>query len=243
MGGCERSVLRDNGAAAFMRKVALMRWIGSTVVALALGTSAVLVTGPAKAQQAPERSSGWSTATNVMTLSAIGMQLIMPRVFYSDPEVVVGWKARWHVSVFAPVMTVTTLALFNEQLLKNEIGGHRPGCDTNSQGGPGCSSYGMLSTQSFAASAAFGQGLGTFLVDTLKWSDGQFNFGAFAGNTAVPGVLAIITTAGRGAGNWETAGQAWGSAGIGLLTGVGIGALYASAQRPECGYSGSLICW
>lgn len=220
-----------------------MRWFGTWVVGLALGSSAVLVSPSAFAQTAPERSDGWSTATNVMALSALGMQLIMPRVFYSDPEVVVGWKARWHVSVLAPTMTIAAAALFNEQLLKNELGGHRPGCDETTQGGPGCGSYGMLSTQSFAASAAFGQGLGTFLVDTLKWSGGQFNAGAFAGNTVVPGVLAIITTAGRGAGNWETAGQAWGSAGIGLLTGLGMGALYAAAQRPECGYTGSLICW
>ncbi len=220
-----------------------MRWFGTWVVGLAFGTCAALVSTSARAQSTPARSEAWSTATNVMALSGLGVQLIFPRVFYSDPEVVVGWKARWHVSVLAPTMTIATLALFNERVLKNEIGGHRPGCDEATQGGPGCASYGMLSTQSFMASAAFGQGLGTFLVDTLKWSGGQFNFGAFATNTAVPGVLAIITTAGRGAGNWENAGQAWGSAGIGLLTGLGMGALYAIAQRPECGYSGNLICW
>jgi len=243
MRACELSVLQDNGTAAFTRKVALMRWFGTWVIGIAFGSCAALVSASASAQSIPERSAGWGTATNVMTLSALGVQLIMPRVFYSDPEVVVGWKARWHVSVLAPTMAIATLALLNEQLLKNEFGGHRPGCAADTQGGPGCTSYGMLSTQSFAASAAFGQGLGTFLVDTVKWSGGQFNFGAFAGNTAIPGVLAILTTAGRGAGNWETAGQAWGSAGIGLLTGVGLGALYAVAQRPECGYSGNLICW
>jgi hypothetical protein len=178
-----------------------------------------------------------------MTLSALGMQLLVPRVFYSDPEVVIGWKARWHMSVLAPTMTIAAMALFNESLLKDEIGGFRPGCDEALQGKRGCTSYGMLSTQSFAASAAFGQGLGTFLVDTIKWSGGRFNFGAFAGNTAIPGILAVITTAGRSAGNWETGGQAWGTAGIGALTGVGLGVLYATAQRPECGYSGSLICW
>jgi hypothetical protein len=171
------------------------------------------------------------------------MQLIVPRVFYSDPEVVVGWKARWHVSVLAPTMTIAAIALLNESWLKDRIGGYRPGCDEATQGGPNCTSYGMLSTQSFAASAAFGQGLGTFIFDTVNWNGGRFNFGAFAGNTAVPGVLAIITTVGRSAGNWESAGQAWGSAGIGLLTGLGMGAIYATAQRPECGYSGSLICW
>ncbi len=243
MGACEPTVLQDNGAAAFTRKVALMRWFGTRVVGLAFGSCAALVSFSAAAQTAPERSEGWSTATNVMTLSALGIELVFPRVFYSDPEVVVGWKARWHVSVLAPTMTIATVALFNEQSLKKEIGGYRPGCGETTQGGPGCTSYGMLSTQSFAASAAFGQGLGTFVVDTLKWSGGQFNFGAFAANSAIPGILAIITTAGRGAGNWETPAQAWSSAGIGLLTGFGLGALYATMQRPECGYTGNLICW
>lgn len=221
-----------------------MRWFGTWVVGLAFGTCASLVSSSAFAQDAaPERSHAWSTATNVMTLSALGVQLVFPRVFYSDPEVVVGWKARWHLSVLAPTMAITTIALFNEQSLKKEFGGYRPGCDKETQGGPGCSSYGMMSTHSFAASAAFGQGLGTLLVDTVKWSHGQFNVGAFAINTAVPGILAVITTAGRGAGNWESAGQTWSSAGIGLLTGFGLGALYAVAQRPECGYTGDLICW
>lgn len=222
-----------------------MGWFGSWGVAITVGLCVAVLPAPAAAQEfsAPERSNGWRTATTVTALSALGVELLMPRVFYSDPEVVVGWKARWHLSVLAPTMTLTTLALFNESVLKDEIGGHRPGCSEETQGESGCDSYGMLSTHSFAASSAFGQGLGVFLIDTLKWSDGQFNFGSFAMNAAVPGALAVITTAGRAAGNWETAGQAWGSAGIGLLTGFGMGALYAVTQRPECGYSGSLICW
>jgi hypothetical protein len=35
----------------------------------------------------------------------------------------------------------------------------------------------------------------------------------------------------------------WGTAGIGFVTGLGLGVLYAAMQRPECGYTGSLICW
>jgi hypothetical protein len=209
----------------------------------ALFTATLLVCTPAQAQSAPERSDGWDTATNIMALSSAGLQLIMPRVFYSDPEVTVGWKARWHVSVLAPSMTLATLALINEQYLKDAFEGFRPGCDEMNQGSPGCESFGMLSTQSFLAFSALGQGTGVFLVDTIKWSDGRFNAGAFIGQVGVPLVLSVLTAVGRSAGDWETGGQAWASGGIGLVTGLGLGALYAALQRPECGYTGDLICW
>jgi hypothetical protein len=221
-----------------------MRSFITGALAGAVGLSVALLVTPAAAQQAPpERSEGWDQATTIMALSAMGVQLLMPRAFYSDPEVTVGWKARWHASVLAPSMTLATLALFNEQVLKDALAGYRPGCDELTQGRLSCTSYGMLSTQSFAAFSSFGQGLGIFLVDTFKWSDGRFNFGSFTGNIAVPAVLSVITAVGRTAGDWETPGQAWGSAGIGLAVGLGLGALYGFAQRPECGYTGSLICW
>jgi hypothetical protein len=212
---------------------------------LAVASAVLLGTSAAKAQTTapPERSQAWGDATTILTASAVGVELLMPRVFYSDPEVTIGWKARWHVSVLAPSMTMVTLGLFNDVVLKDECGGFRPGCDETTQGLPGCESYGMLSTHSFIAASTFGQGLGIFLLDTLKWSGGRFNVGAFAGHVAVPGVLAVVTTIGRTAGDWEDGGQAWGSAGIGLLLGLGMGALYGSAQRAECGSEGGLICW
>ncbi len=225
-------------------RISVMGWVASGALALMVGSCVALVPASAAAQEAPpKRSEAWDTATTVTALSAMGVELLMPRIFYSDPEVTVGWKARWHASVLAPSMTLATLALLNEVALKDAIEGHRPGCSEENQGEEGCDSYGMLSTHAFAAGSAFGQGVGLFLVDTLSWSQGRFNFGSFAMNAAVPGVLAIITTAGRTAGDWETPGQAWGSAGIGLLTGLGMGALYGATQRPECGYSGGLICW
>jgi hypothetical protein len=198
----------------------------------------------AQAQRSlPERSDSWNTATNILVVSSAAFQLVMPRVFYSDPEVTVGWKARWHVSVLAPIMTIATVSLFNEYHLKNGFESFRPGCDETNQGLGGCSSYGMFSTHSFAAFAALGHGTGVFLSDTLKWSNGNFNAGALFGEVGVPLVLGIITAVGRSAGNFETGGQIWGSAGIGFGFGLGTGLLYALMQRPECGYSGSLICW
>lgn len=221
-----------------------MRWLTPGCLVSLVGLVVTLAPAPAAAQSAaPERDQGWDDATTVLAVSAMGLQVVMPRVFYSDPEVTVGWKARWHLSVLAPAMTLTSVAYLNEAVLKDAFSGYRPGCSEETQGGPGCGSYAMLSTPTFVSFSAFGQGLGTFLVDTFKWSGGRFNFGAFAGNTAVPGILSVVTAAGRTAGDWEQSGQVWGTAGIGLLTGLGMGTLYSLAQRPECGYSGSLICW
>jgi hypothetical protein len=215
---------------------------------LAAGAAALtLVLAPAvhAQEQEPEpRSQGWKDATNILTLSSLGVQLLMPRVFYSDPEVTVGWKARWHASVLAPSMTLIAVGLANEQFLKDAFEGHRPGCSEMNQGLVAeCTDYGMLSTHSYLVGSALGQGLGIFLVDTIKWSGGRLNGGSLAMNVGVPAVLGVITTVGRSAGNWETGGQAWGSAGIGLALGLGLGALYGAAQRPECGYGGDLICW
>src|SRR4051812_2787738 len=216
---------------------------GFKVAGLALAAALTLLAAPEAQAQDTQRSQGWKSATNILTLSSLGVQLLMPRVFYSDPEVTVGWKARWHVSVLAPSMTLIAIGLVNEQFLKDSFEGHRPGCDEMNQGSPGCTDFGMLSMHSYLAGSAFGQGLGVFLVDTIKWSGGRVNGGALAMNVGVPAVLGVITTVGRSAGNWETGGQAWGSAGIGALLGLGLGTLYALAQRPECGYGGDLICW
>lgn len=177
-----------------------------------------------------------------MALSGAALQVLMPRVFFSDPEVTVGWKARWHVSVLAPSMTLLALNLVNEAYLKDEFASLRPDCENDTKY-YSCREYGMFSTQSMLAFSAFGQGTGVFLVDTIKWSHGQFNFGGFMGNVGVPLILAVLTAVGRTTGNWESAGQVWTSAAVGAGVGLGMGAIYAIAQRPECGYSGGLLCW
>ena len=154
-----------------------------------------------------------------------------------------GWKARWHVSVLAPVMTITTLALLNEYEFKDSFEGDRPGCDDSNRGGPGCQSYGMPSTHTFASVAAFGHGTAVFLVDTLSHSGGRFNFGSFAGNVLVPLALSSVTVAGRRAGDFEDWGQIGVGAAAGLVSGAVMGFVYSTLQEPECGYTGSLICW
>lgn len=218
--------------------------VGFGAFAVALGLCLAEGTASAQTLTAPERSDAWGKATNITAISAMGLVLVMPRVFYSDPEVTAGWKARWHLSVLAPSMTIATLGLLNESWLKGELKGHRPGCDDENFGlVAGCTSYGMFSTPTFVAFGALGQGAGTFLADTLKWSNGRFNFGPFVGDLAAPAILAVMTGVGRSAGNWEDSGQVWATAAIGFAIGMGVGALYATSQRPECGYTGSLICW
>ena len=219
----------------------------SLVAPVAVAAALVFASKPAQAAPAastiPARSSSWNSATKIMSLSSAGLVLVMPRVFYSDPEVTAGWKARWHLSVLAPSMTLAAVTLLNETSLKNSFASFRPGCTADNEGQPGCDSYGMLSSPSFLAFSSFGQGTGIFLVDTLKWSGGRFNGGAFAGDVVAPLILSVITAVGRSSGNWESGGQVWGSAGIGLGAGLGMGVLYALLQRPECGYSGGMICW
>jgi hypothetical protein len=242
MGGCNRRRPCDTVAPVRRARV-------RTSAALVVG-SVLLLSGVARAQSAPAsppappgRSDAWNTATNILAASALGVELVMPRVFFSDPDVTAGYKARWHVSALAPVMTTGAIALINEVALKDSFSGLRPDCTDETQGTPGCTSFGFLSTQAFVAGSALGQGVGTFLVDTMKYSGGQVNAGALIGEIGVPLVLAPITAIGRTSGNWESGGQAWGSAAIGLGVGLALGTLYAEMQRPECGYTGNLICW
>jgi hypothetical protein len=207
--------------------------IAAPVAGAVLAASLLLTTTSAQAQQpAYHRDSGWDTATSALAISAWAVELISPRTFSADPEVTAGWKARWHLSVLAPSMAFGALALLNEGYLKKAFKAGRPGCDeapeeaflTDPEGHRTippleCQTYGMLSTESILAFSALGQGLGVFIVDTTKWSNGQFHAGAFTLEVGVPAVLAILTAVGRSAGNLEDAGQVWGSAGIG----VGLG--------------------
>jgi hypothetical protein len=207
---------------------------------LVLATSA-----PASAQVTPppNRDQTWGTISSVTLVTAGAIELLMPRIFYSDPESTVGWKARWHVSQFAPVMTLTALTLANEYLLKGAIKDPRPGCDSTNTPGPNCTTYGSPSTHAFGSFAALGQGTAVWLFDMTKWSDGRFNAGSFVGNVLLPAILAGVTDVGRAAGNYESAGQIVAGSVAGVGFGFLVGTTYALMARPECGYTGNLICW
>jgi len=200
---------------------------------------------PASAQAlpTPNRDQGWGVASSVTVGAAGAIQLLMPRIFYSDPEATVGWKARWHVSQLAPVMTLTVLTLANEYLVKGALQDNRPGCDSSNTPGQNCETYGGPSTHAFGAFAALGHGAGVWLFDMTKWSNGKVNALSVVGNLALPLVLAGVTDGARAAGNWESASQILIGSLAGAVFGFVSGMTYSLMQRPECGYTGSMICW
>lgn len=219
-----------------IRKLALLA-AAVGLVTFASADASAQVTPP------PSRDRTWGGVTDATAVSAIAFGVLMPRIFYPSPEVTVGWKARWHVSVLAPMMTYASFALVNENFLKKEIKSPRPGCDDTNAGGPGCGDFGGPSSHAFVAGATLGHGVGVFLFDTTKWSDGRANAISAVGNIGIPLILGGITVIGRSQGNYESGGQIVAGGGLGLATGFLLGMTYSLMARPECGYSGSLICW
>lgn len=193
--------------------------------------------------QEVERDETWGTVSSITTVGAVASQVLIPRIFYSAPAVTVGWRARWHVSALAPVGAHLGLVMLNEDVLKPAIADPRPGCDDTTAALPECRSFGMVSSHAFSSFAALGNGVGVFLFDTIEWSDGNFSGGAFAGHVVFPLVMAGASAAGRGIGNYETSEQIIAGASSGLVIGFLTGMTYSLMQTPECGYSGSLICW
>jgi hypothetical protein len=202
------------------------------------------------------RDNTWDTVSNVTMVLGAGIVTLMPRVYYNDPEATVGWKARWHISMLAPALSLTALTLLVDGPIRGAIKTPRPGCnlDNTAAALPGsqCESYAMPSTQAYASWSSTGAGTAIFLVDTLKYSNVKFNAGGFIGNVAVPLVLSILTSVGRAQPSSPVLGgpqphEDVGSIVVGSLTGFASGALlglgYSLLQRPNCGYGGSLVCW
>lgn len=219
---------------------------GRAVVGASLA-GATLAFAPAAAAQTPppERSSGLQALSTVAAAVGVGAQVLTPRIYYADADSTIGWKARWHASAAAPVMTLTALTLLSEYVIKPEAKGVRPGCDDTNAGVSGCRNFGLPSTHSLAAFSALGQGTGIFLVDTFKWNDGRFSGASFALNLALPLVAAGLTAVGRVAGDpaHESAGQMLVGAGVGLGAGLLFGGGYALLQAPGCGYGAGVFCW
>jgi hypothetical protein len=203
--------------------------------------------GEARAQSLPppQRDAGWEAVSTIGMVVGMTTQVLMPRIYLSDSEVTVGWKARFHGSVLAPTMSLIGLALLNEYAVRPQVGSYRPGCGPSNVGVPGCTTFGMPSTHAFVAFSALGHGTAVFLVDSWKWSDSHYHPGAIAGDVGVPLVAAALTFAGRVAGtpSQEHLDQVAVGAAFGLGFGLIAGGLYSYFQRAECGYGAGVICW
>ena len=237
-----------------------MRTKPTVVVAGALTIAAALfATSEAKAQVVPpavppfvERDKTWNTVSNISMVVSAATVFAMPRVYYSDPESTVGWKGRWHFSVIAPAMALTGLTLFMDGPVKGAVKSVRPGCSLDqtllAYPQSNCESFGGPSTQSYAAWGATGAGLGIFLVDTVKYSNGRFNVPYFLGEFAVPFTGAIITSIGRAVEpgttkEYENGGQIVAGGLVGFGSGLLLGVAYSFFQRPNCGYGNNIFCW
>jgi hypothetical protein len=234
-----------------------MRFRG-TALALCFATATLATTllpreaHAAAVPPAAERNTDWEIVSTISMVIGVATPSLMPRVYYSDPEATVGWKARWHVSVLAPIFTLTASTLLIDIPLHNLIEGTRPGCSVEETeagfDGSNCESYAMPSSHAFAAWSAFGAGTGIWVADTFIHSDDKFNAGSFIGNVAVPLTAAIMTTVARGVGPgtaepYETPEQLLVGFGAGTLIGFGIGIAYGILAVPNCGYGDDVICW
>jgi hypothetical protein len=149
-------------------------------------------------------------------------------------------------------MTMTALTIFVDQPIRDMIKSTRPGCNQDVTAsrfpGTGCETYGGPSTQAYAAWGATGAGLGIFLIDTFKYSDGNFNVPYFLGQFVLPLSAAVVTSIGRGVtgsgtNSYESGGQIVAGTLPGFATGLVLGLAYSALQRPNCGYGNSIFCW
>jgi hypothetical protein len=226
--------------------------IREKIVAAGLLSAALLAPREAAAQTFTTQDPTWGLVSNITMTIGVSIVTLMPRIYYNDPEATVGWKARWHISMLAPALSMTALTLLVDGPIKGAISAPRPGCTADQTQlmlpGSGCDSYGMPSTQSFAAWGATGTGTAIFLVDTFKYSGSRFHAGSFVGNVAVPFVLSVVTSVARSQATGsntaaETPLQVVAGSLSGFVTGALVGVGYAFMQRPNCGYGNSIVCW
>lgn len=210
------------------------------------------------------RDTNWETVSNVFLAVGTASVFLTPRVYYNDPQATVGWKGRWHWSMFAPAMTMLAVTTLTEIPIKASLESARPGCTVEETivrfPGSNCETFGGPSSHALASWGATGMGTGIFLVDTLKHSDGRFNLPAFIGNIGLPLVSSIFVSIARSVDidndantegistpitlqPFENTGQVVAGSLTGFATGLTLGFAYAMLQKPSCPYGNSLICW
>lgn len=226
---------------------------GAVLSSLLAACLALCLSSEAEAQIPPfqERDANWDTVSTVAMAIGVASVSLTPRVYYASPDATVGWKARWHISALAPILTMTSLTLLMNGPIRDEIQSPKQGCTLDQTlanlPGSGCESFGGPSTHSFAAWGALGAGTGIFLMDTIKYSNGRFNVPSFLGNVVVPLSAAVMTSAARSANGNGLGPEGTEQVVMGMLPGLGLGLLsglgYAAFQEPDCGYGGYLFCW
>ena len=227
--------------------------IATGVLTGALCLSLAEQSAQAQVQTPPiaERDSNWGTTSTITMIISVASVSLMPRIYYSSPDSTVGWKARWHVSALAPIMSMVAATWLVDGPIQSAIKSPRDGCTVDQTtphlDGSGCESWGSPSTHSFAAWGATGAGIVVFLVDTFKYSDGEFSFPSLLGNVIVPLSASVISSIARSADGSgigpESTGQVFAGIIPGVITGALLGLVYSFAQEPDCGYGGYLVCW
>lgn len=230
------------------------KFVAASVLAGVLCAS--LGIGEAQAQTPPiaERDPNWDAVSTIFMAVGISSVSLMPRIYYSSPDATVGWKARWHFSLLAPALAMTAATVLVEVPIRDAIQSPKAGCSVDQTlselPDSGCETFGGPSTHSFAAWGAFGAGTTIFLVDTFKYSDGEFggpSVGSLVGNVVLPLGSALMTSFARSADGRGVSPEDTGQVIAGALPGVAVGALlglgYSFFQEPDCGYGGYLFCW
>jgi hypothetical protein len=205
----------------------------------------------AQIQPVVERDENWSTVSTVSMMIGVASASLMPRIYYSSPDATVGWKARWHISALAPIMSMTAATLLVEYPIRDAIQNPKVDCSVDDTLAlipeNGCFHFGGPSTHAFASWGAFGYGTTVFLVDTIKYSDWEFHAGALVGDVVVPLGAAIVTSVARSADGSGVGPESVGQVVAGALPGAVVGALlglgYSFLQEPDCGYGGFVFCW
>ena len=223
--------------------------VAAGILAGVLGTTLGEQEAAAQIPPIAERDPNWDVVSTVSMILGVSSVSLMPRVYYSSPDATVGWKARWHFSMFAPALAMTAGTLLVELPIRDAIQSPKDGCTVDQTlanlPDSGCETFGGHSTHSFAAWGAFGAGTSIFLVDTFKYSDSEFHVGSFIGNVAFPLTAAIMTSVSRSADGRGIGPENTGQVVAGMLPGLGVGALlglaYSWMQEPDCGYGGHKI--
>jgi hypothetical protein len=177
-----------------VRFLSTMKRARSVVLSGVLAGSAfAFVSSEAAAQAVPPsapRDSGFEIASNITMALGVATVTFMPRVYYSDPEATIGWKARWHVSQLAPALALTSITLLVDLPIKDAIESTRPGCTLDETRirfpDSGCESFGGPSAHAFAATNAASAGIGIWVADTFIHSNSEVHAGSIIGNIAAP---------------------------------------------------------